>query len=200
MPQLGGYDFPIDPDLDAKLATVLWTPAAAPAIAQVLAEPPFAAVTLGALRRSDLDLDAAAERQAWNVLRDGTVVVSTIPGSQDRPVGILIPLDAHWRVRLAAADRFRDALIGRRPPALLTHERRRRIKRALQTVDARRRNASYRDIAEAYFGSRRTASEPWKTSALKAQVSRLAAYGNVLVGDGYRQLLCGKSAARTRRR
>jgi len=76
---------------------------------------------------------------------------------------------------------------------LFTDQRRDRIGRALRTDDAKQNSATLRDIAISYFGARRVASEPWKTSALKAQVARHVRYGQKLVKDGYRNLLRGRA-------
>lgn len=59
-------------------------------------------------------------------------------------------------------------------------------------MDARRAGASYREVAAVYFGARRVSAEPWKTSSLKAQIVRLAAYGQSMIDRGYRDLLAGK--------
>ncbi|MEO3431878.1 DUF2285 domain-containing protein [Inquilinus sp. CAU 1745] len=127
----------------------------------------------------------------WLRLKDGAVVADgSIPDSS--AVGVLLPFDEAWSVRLAAAERLRHQFAGRSVPAPITPQRRERLKRALRTIDARRQGASYRDIAVAYFGERRVAKEHWKTSALKAQVARLAAHGRMLIDRGYRHLLQGK--------
>jgi len=107
-------------------------------------------------------------------------------------MGVLIPLDEHWSVRLATADRLRRHLIETAVDPPLTRQRRDRLKRALRTVDARRDGASYRAVATVLFGERRFADEPWKTSSLKAQVVRLASYGRTLVESGHTDLLRGR--------
>ena len=105
-------------------------------------------------------------------------------------LGILIPLDDDWPIRIAAADRLRRRLIERTAdPPPLTRQRRKRLTRALRTIDGRRNGASYRAVATVFFGARRVADEPWKTSSLKAQVARLAAHGRMLIDHGYRKLL-----------
>ncbi|WP_308342243.1 DUF2285 domain-containing protein [Roseobacter insulae] len=115
----------------------------------------------------------------------------------EQPLGILLPLDPDWSIRIDTAQRLRTVWHGRKTPFLFTDQRRRRIGHALRTTDAKQSGARLRDIAIAYFGAGRIGAEPWKTSALKAQVARLARYGEVLVSDGYRQLLRGKTAARS---
>lgn len=131
---------------------------------------------------------------------DGIVVVSSEQEKQDHPIAVVIPIDADWSIRIEAARRLRDALVGKRPRRWFTHQRCRRIASALRTTDARQADATFRDIAIEYFGRDRVASDPWKTSALKAQTARLARYGRRLTSTGYRQLLRGRSASHTQSR
>ena len=136
----------------------------------------------------------------WSYIRTGLIVVSDAALTADHPRAVVIPLTPDWSIRIATAERLRCVWRGQTPHALFTLQRRKRIAQALRADDARQASAHLHDIAVAYFGARRVAAEPWKTSALKAQVARLAAYGLTLVDVGYRQLLRGKSAARLRRK
>ncbi|MEM7678320.1 MAG: DUF2285 domain-containing protein [Myxococcota bacterium] len=136
----------------------------------------------------------------WSYIRTGLIVVSDDVLTADRPCAVIVPLSPDWSIRVATAKRLRAVWLGGTPRALFTLQRRRRIGHALRTDDAKQSGARLRDIAVAYFGARRVAAEPWKTSALKAQVARLAAYGRTLINDDYRQLLRGKSAARLPRK
>ena len=126
-------------------------------------------------------------------LRDGAVLVTGEAALNAEALGILIPLDDDWPTRVAAADRLRRRLIERTADPPLTRQRRKRLTRALRTIDGRRSGASYRAVATVFFGARRVAEEPWKTSSLKAQVARLAAHGRMLIKSGYRNLLSGNS-------
>ena len=63
-----------------------------------------------------------------------------------------------------------------------------------RTVDGRQSGATYRAVATAFYGAKRVAAEPWKTSSLKAQIARLAAYGRMMIDHGYRQLLRGRNS------
>ncbi|MBO6636897.1 MAG: DUF2285 domain-containing protein [Roseitalea sp.] len=191
-PPIGGCDFPTDPDIAAPNAPVFWRPDFAPAVVNLVA------------MVSDLGLQAAsitehvAERRtdehgkSWALLPDGTVLVATSDAVDARSVGVLIPLDDHWPVRVAAAERLRRQVIERTADPPITPQRRERLKRALRCIDGRRDGATYRAIATAFFGARRVAEEPWKTSSLKAQIARLAAYGRTLVVRGHEDLLRGK--------
>ena len=125
-------------------------------------------------------------------LRDGAVLVGGEAALNAEALGILIPLDDDWPTRVAAADRLRRRLIERTADPPLTRQRRKRLTRALRTIDGRRTGASYRVVATVFFGARRVAEEPWKTSSLKAQIARLAAYGRRLVSRGHKDLLRGK--------
>ena len=114
--------------------------------------------------------------------------------TQAEPVGLVLPLDEDWALRLAVADRLYRRLTGGEdaaPP--LSPQRRARLKRALRTIDAQGDGASYRTIATHVFGARRVAQEAWKTSSLKAQMARLAASGRKMIAQGYRTLLKGRS-------
>ena len=138
------------------------------------------------------DRKIEADGLSWIRLADGANLV----GNQvdDRPIGLLLPLDGDWPVRLAAADRLYHQLIDGDADPPLTPQRRERVKRALRTIDGRRNGASYRAVATVFFGGDRVAAEPWKTSSLKAQVARLAAFGRMMIDHGYRQLLQGKNS------
>jgi len=187
--QTGGCDFPVDPELDAPDAPVFWNPEDAPAVAQFIAPlPPGlrssspARLVQPAQTRSEHDL-------TWARLDNGTVLVGAVDDRNRNPFGILLPLDDDWPIRLAAADGLRRTLIDRTADPPVSRQRRDRLKRALRCVDARRAGASYRDVAALYFRPRRVSAEPWKTSSLKAQIVRLAAYGQSMIDRGYRDLL-----------
>ena len=126
-------------------------------------------------------------------LSAGAVLVGGEAELDAEALGILIPLDDDWATRIAAADRLRRRLIERTADPPLTRQRRKRLTRALRTIDGRRNGASYQTVATVFFGASRVADEPWKTSSLKAQVVRLAAHGRMLINRGYRLLLQGRS-------
>lgn len=141
-------------------------------------------------------LSARSARQGWLWLQSDIIVFNTASAGSSGPVGILIPVDGDWPVRLHAAQRLCDTLAGKRLEPWFTRQRRIRIARALRADDARRAGATLRDVAVAHFGANRVADEPWKTSALKAQTARLANYGRHLARTGYRQILRGRTASR----
>ncbi|MEL6280094.1 MAG: DUF2285 domain-containing protein [Pseudomonadota bacterium] len=133
-----------------------------------------------------------ADGLSWVRLQAGDILVGDTIG--DQPIGILLPLDDDWHVRLGAANRLYHQLISHHADPPLTPQRRERLKRALRTVDGRQSGATYRAVATAFFGADRVAAEPWKTSSLKAQIARLAAYGRMMIDHGYKQLLRGRNS------
>jgi hypothetical protein len=187
--QTGGCDFPVDPELDAPEAPVFWNPKDAPAVAHFIAPLPAdlrSSSPARLVRTAQIRSEAGLK---WARLDDGTVLVGAVDDLDLGPLGILLPLDDDWPIRLAAADGLRRTLIERTADPPPSRQRRERLKRALRCVDARRAGASYREVAAVYFGARRVSAEPWKTSSLKAQIVRLAAYGQSMIDRGYRDLL-----------
>lgn len=125
------------------------------------------------------------------------VLLVIAPNCINRPIGILLPLDNHWQVRITAAQHMRAQLLRRKPVSnSLTQQQHQRISMALRTLDARRRNANYRAIAQQFYGHSHVGQEHWKTSSLKARVARLSALGRHLTERGYRSLLLGLGPTR----
>ena len=187
----GGYDFPVDPMLNALGAPVFWLPTAAPAVVHLIAALPDIGLTATIPPESIANRKINAEGLSWVRLKDGTNLVGN--EAYDQPFGILLPLDGDWPTRLAAADRLYHQIIDSDAGPPITPQRRDRLKRALRTIDGRQSGASYRAVATVFFGADRVAAEPWKTSSLKAQIARLAAYGRTMIDHGYKQLLQGKT-------
>lgn len=128
----------------------------------------------------------------WTCLRPDLVLVSDAALSNERPFGIIIPLEPDWSIRMVAAQRLRAVLQGQKPREWFTIQRRKRIAQALRTDDGRQSGAHFRDIAAVYFGAARVGAESWKTSSLKAYVARLASNGRMLTKQGHKHLLRGK--------
>lgn len=191
-PLIGGCDFPVDPDIAAPSAPVFWRPEVAPAVVTLVAALPDLGLRSLTLADSIAELRTDDRGLSWMRLHNSTVLVGADTDTDSESLGILIPLDDDWPTRVAAADQLRRRLIERTADPPLTCQRRDRLKRALRTVDGRRDGASYRAVATVFFGARRVAEEPWKTSSLKAQVARLAAHGRMLIDRGYRRLLQGR--------
>ena len=187
----GGCSFPVDPDIAAPDAPICWQPEQAPA-----AVTPVASLSGMGLTSLDIGDDIVERRDdrglSWIRLSDGAVLVGMVAECAAASLGILLPLDDDWSIRMAAAERLRSWLTERAAVPLLTAQQHERLKRALRTLDGRRDGASYREIATVLFGAHRVADEPWKTSSLKAQVARLARHGRMLTERGYRSLLLGR--------
>lgn len=189
--QIGGCDFAVNPQLSALSAPIFWLPSAAPAVVQLIDALPDVGLTSANPAEHIADHKIGGDGLSWIQLNTGVNLVGNLPS--DGPVGLLLPLDEDWAVRLAAADRLYRQLLERNLHPPITRQRRERLKRALRTIDGRQRGASYRAVATVFFGAARVSAEPWKTSSLKSQIARLAAYGRMMIDHGYRNLLKGQS-------
>jgi hypothetical protein len=112
----------------------------------------------------------------------------------DQSLSVVIPFDGDFPVRVAAASRLWARLYGHAPgqaPCSLTRQRRDRLVLMLRALDGHLAAASYREIAEVLFGTRRLERESWKTSSLRDRTIRLVKGGIALMRDGYRKLLRG---------
>ncbi|WP_165915619.1 DUF2285 domain-containing protein [Rhodovulum marinum] len=193
---LGGCDFPADPGLPAPDAPVFWNPAEAPAAVVLVAALPDTGLSAIGLSPDRIRHTHDAGDLVFLQLETGTLLAGAVR-DPDQPIGFLLPTDRNWPARRDAMERALGTLVdGTHPPSPLTFQQLRRIQMALRTLDARAEGATLRRIAEAFFGPARVAAEPWATSALKAQVARLAAYGRRLAERGYRDLLAGRPPTR----
>ena len=107
------------------------------------------------------------------------------------PLAALIPLDASFAARSAAALRLWRMLSQgelQRAPDPLTRQRRQRLRLALRALDGRLANATYRELAQGLFGGPQD-SDHWKTHELRDQTIRLVRIGFDLMRGGYRALL-----------
>jgi hypothetical protein len=114
--------------------------------------------------------------------------------------GAELPLDRLFEIRAAAALRLWRGLTARSPgrdPAALPASRRERLVLALRALDGRLEKASYRDIAEALFGTGRMPERGWKTYDLRDRTVRLARLGHAMMQGGYRRLLLYPFRGRT---
>lgn len=188
----GGYDFPVDPDIDALNARLFWNPSVAPAAVGYVAPVPGDETPAPLIDEDDLTVIGTQDGQMYVRLPTGALVVLDAK-TINRSAGILLPLDEHWTVRLEALKSLHAQLTNRkRSVSPLTMQQRRRILLALRTLDARRDSASYQQIARHLFGADAVSREHWKTSSLKAQIIRLSAHGTHLTNKGYRLLLLGR--------
>ncbi|MBB3773531.1 hypothetical protein FHS55_004168 [Angulomicrobium tetraedrale] len=102
----------------------------------------------------------------------------------------LILFDDDLPDRIEALNRLWHAHRGKPvpPDTRMTRQQRGRLRLMLQACDGRNRGASYRDIAEAIFGTERIAADPWKTSPLRDRVIGLVEGGTGLIAGGYLRL------------
>jgi hypothetical protein len=171
----------------------LWTLASLPSVVPITSLPP--ALADPNLKRNAVSLDSALveDGQERLIERRGALFrlhILEAPGEQTPCV--VLPLDRLFDTRAAAAIRLWRGLAGRSPgrdPAELPAARRERLVLALRALDGRIEKASYREIAEALFGSGQIPDRGWKTYDLRDRTVRLARLGFSLMQGGYRRLL-----------
>ncbi|HEY2533656.1 MAG TPA: DUF2285 domain-containing protein [Xanthobacteraceae bacterium] len=117
-------------------------------------------------------------------------------GPADQPLSAVLPLDDDLPIRATAALRL-WARMAQRPtrqeePLPLTRQHRDRLVLMVRALDGHLAEASYREIAEALFGTRQIEREAWKTSSLRDRTIRLVRGGVDLMRTGYRKLLRGR--------
>lgn len=180
---------------------MFWKPATAPAAVGFLAPVPDGGTDTPHINPENLTVIGMHNGLMYVRMTTGALLVLDSE-SLKRPVGILVPLDQHWATRVDALQAFRAQLLHKkRTASTLTPQQRRRIQLALRTLDARRHSASYQTIARHLFGAEAVSREHWKTSSLKAQITRLASHGTHLTTKGYRFLLLGRGPmGRSKRR
>ncbi|MDG4887827.1 MULTISPECIES: DUF2285 domain-containing protein [unclassified Mesorhizobium] len=148
-------------------------------------ESPTAPVEFDAPRESQQGLHAIGSSGAATQLL-------LLPGSStNRSLTALIPLDSQTLGRVEALVRFWRSCHGRPvpPDTRMTIQQRHRLRLMMQATDGRKNGASYREIATAFYGTVRVASNPWKTSSLRDTVIGLVKGGGTLIAGGYLQLL-----------
>lgn len=137
----------------------------------------------------------ASEGEYWLIDdSDGRLPVVLIDGaSAATPAAVLIPIDADFATRAAAATRLWRVVTGRprgRQLERLTRQRRHRLVLTLRALDARLAGVSYRAMAQSLFGRARIpAGASWKTHELRDRTIRLARAGLNLMRGGYLDLL-----------
>lgn len=171
---------------------MFWTPSIAPAAVGYAVPVPGGDTAAPHIDADDLTVIGTRDGLMYVRLATGALLVLDAKNLH-RPLGILVPLDEHWTARINSLEALRAQLLHhKRSPPPLTSQQRRRIQLALRTLDARRDRASYQTIAGHLFGAEAVSREHWKTSSLKAQITRLSAHGTHLATKGYRFLLLGK--------
>ena len=129
--------------------------------------------------------DASGDHHLW--LRD----VQT-----GQRLAALLPLDDDSRVRALSLVRFQRRLTGRSSGPLpktwqITRRHRRRLILMVRALDGHLADASYREIADALFGTEAVKRYAWKTSSIRGQTIRLVKDAIGMMRGGYRKLLRG---------
>jgi len=113
--------------------------------------------------------------------------------SASHPTAVIVPLDANFPARAAAAARLWHLAMSRparRSSNPISLQRRQRLALILRALDAHQSGETYRDIARALFGARRVpAGSAWKTHDVRDRTIRLVRKGLRLMRGGYLDLL-----------
>ncbi|RUU13612.1 DUF2285 domain-containing protein [Mesorhizobium sp. USDA-HM6] len=171
---------------------VLWSPLADPAVLVLTPSPDFLSFEPSAgLAAPIAHRDSPHGSHAIHDSGIATQILLLPGGKASRSLAALIPLDSQTLGRVEALVRFWRAYHKRPVPSdtRMTTQQRRRLRLMMRTADGRTNGASYRDIATAFYGTDRVASNPWKTSALRDTVIGLVKGGAAMIGGGYLQLL-----------
>ncbi|GFE97672.1 DUF2285 domain-containing protein [Gluconobacter sp. Gdi] len=171
--------------------TALWTVAVSPAVIAVVPLPTALADAASrplSLARAGLPPDMAEEVLTE---RGETILRLYVLPPDGAPVGVLLPLDALFEVRVQAALRLWRVLIDRRPgrdPARLSSDRIRRLILALRTLDGLDSGVSQREIGGVLFG-REVSAGDWLSHDLHFRMKRLVQFARALRDGEYRRLL-----------
>ena len=201
-PDAGAWSFPFDPQTSVADAPILWRPELVP-VAVLLAPVPKG---FDAARVAVLDVE---QPQRTHDGPDGRhILLDDVTGPHQlwcfetdprQRLGVLIPLDADFRLRLAAVQRLHRRMIGLSAGPLprgwrLTAMQRRRFVLMLRALDGHLEGASYREIACVLLDAEaaRWPATAWKSSAARSQVIRLVTEGTAIMNGGYRKLLRGR--------
>ena len=106
-------------------------------------------------------------------------------------VAAVMLMDQLLQDRVDALHRFHDVLFGRRvrPDRHLPLQRKRHLIEMLRAVDGKYAGASYQEIAESVFNTKRVNAISWKSAPQRDTVMRRVRTGLALVNGGYRTLL-----------
>jgi hypothetical protein len=161
----------------------------------VLTQSPDVFANAKIMRLSPTYAQRGAEGEYWLVNNShGRLRLVLIDGaSPTDPAAVIVPLDADFPARAAAAARlWRIAMSrpARRSSDSISSQRRQRLALILRALDAHQGGETYRDIARALFGARRIpAGSAWKTHDVRDRTIRLVRTGLRLMRGGYLDLL-----------
>lgn len=179
-----GLEFAADPLLSADETGVFWRAEIAPAL----------------VVRFDRGIAATSYRPPQGTTREAASGVHVRLGSglqmtfpkgvrQGGPLAVLLTFDGDLGLRLRAVDALDRTVSGRPPaPSQLTMLQRQRLGQSLCALDGALDGRSYRDIAQAIFGSV-AGGEAWRTSSLRDVTIRLVRTGRAMMRGGYLKLL-----------
>jgi len=193
----GGCDFPCDPDAPHDRQSPIWSPGLQPQavmLSPVDRKNDDTEPILMLAHLEGLDLRRAADgwHGIWQV--DGVKHQFWLPEAVPDSAAFYaatLPMDSFLELRAHAARRLWRSLNGRAPGpdfrAVPAQLRQWHIL-SLRALDARRRDESYRTIAEVLLGFRGT-KEDFETDPRKNKARRLVAHGIKMMRGGYRLLL-----------
>ena len=189
--------FAHDPTRGFHEQTIFWAPEA---LSSVIPIRQVAAPSADSGTRSlRMDLTSAELRQAsdgWHAVMQIGDVEHRLWLREAPTIGAAyaaeLTFDDDFDARAHASHRFWRALNGRAPGAplhQLSAQRRQRLALALRALDGRMNGATYREIADVLFGTKRIPERAWKTHDLRNRTIRLVQTGFALMRGGYRTLL-----------
>ena len=190
-PGAGGYDF-AGPTSPSSGDAVLWTPHALPSVTTLTELPADLADARFVLPALPLELTTGDSGPDRIIEHHGGTLRVHLHETSAGSAAVLLPLDQLFEIRVAAATRLWRYLAGRNlgpDSAALSQARRDRLILGLRALDGKLENASYRDIADALFGSGHVSGRGWKTHDLRDRAIRLVRFGLGMMRGGYRSLL-----------
>jgi hypothetical protein len=194
---VGGYPFAVDPQLTAAQAAVFWRADVLPSVIPLVPTNIEGARLLAIDELGGVIVERIGVDGRHVIVRlDGGDLHFSLAGRADQPLAAVLPLNDDLPIRATAALRLwaRMAEQPNQPeePLALTRQRRDRLVLMVRALDGHLAEASYREIAEALFGTRRVERDTWKTSSLRDRTIRLVRGGIDLMRTGYRRLLRGR--------
>lgn len=187
-----GLQFLTDPSENALDGRVSWSPHANPGMIVITRTPDIFESKMPFDVPLQLTRKSAGGQNAISVFGDLPFnIIFTARAKPHESCATILPLDDDCLSRIEALIRFWQALRGRPvpPDTRLTSQQRRRIRLMMQALDGRGEGATYREIADAIYGTSRVAIDAWKTSALRDSTIALVRDGKAMVEGKYRQLL-----------
>jgi hypothetical protein len=184
--EVWGLEAAVDPEMPAQASAVCWRPEAAPAVVVTLAEAADRVVGVQVIARG---WPVRHTREAAILMAPGGLQVRVRAGDFHRPLAVSAPLDEHFAVRVRTAVRLHRLLRGVPVAPDFSAVQARRLRQVLQALDGWRDGLTYRKIAQALFGARVVADEPWKTASVRDLTIRMVRQGRGLMQGGYRRFL-----------